>query len=314
MLESKKGRLMMVDEQGGCKYFRRYSGPLRAGQTVIRIEVIQTADSLDDEQVALLSKQIEAFLSTLKHGAKTALPDDVLVARLLDQTTEHAFNQLLKVRDAYAYWMIQAWTAEAQYLLEHLPASHDKRPAIIGVLKRIGSWSKALIFDQDPEPEQGQGMDWNHMALNARRQAELVRRTSVDQDSPKSLRGRGQPQPLFARLRRLAKTDKRLYLVGCDGDVDLQESCRLAVGPITEWLACLPNDLYQAGVRLRLKKDASVAAVLLMPGIDHDLARDLSEFCRASGLSCVMVERPDGEALRDALCLLEDDPNISLTE
>ncbi|MFA5185100.1 MAG: hypothetical protein WC551_01290 [Patescibacteria group bacterium] len=314
MLESKQGRVMMVDEQGGCRFYRRYSGPLRAGQTVIRIEVIQTADSLDDEQVALLGKQIEAFLSTLKDGAKTAIPDEVLVERLLSQTTEHAFNRLLKVRDAYAFWMIQAWTAEARYLLERLPAMHAKRQDVASVLKRIESWSNALIFDQDPEPDQGQGMDWGHMALNARRQADLVRRTSVDQDSPKSLHGRGEPRQLFAKLRRLAKTNKRLYLVGFEEDVDLQASCHQAVGPVIEWLACQPNDLYQAAVRLRLKKNPSIAGVLLMPDVDKDLAQDLAEFCRVSGLSCVMVERPDGESLRKALCLLEDDANISLTE
>ncbi|MBI5654424.1 hypothetical protein HZC53_02090 [Candidatus Uhrbacteria bacterium] len=310
MSDSRQGRVLMVDKKGNCTFYRRLSGPLQAGGIVLRIEALQTEERLDDEQMAILEREVSVFLATLKNGSATDLSDEFIAVRLLEQTADQAFNRLLKVRDAYASWMILAWTAEAKHLLGHLPADDARRPAVVGLLKRLEGWSSALHFDAESPPGPSHNVDWKHMAIHARRQADIVPRTEVLSDSSKSLRVRGQVWPLFAKLRALAKADRRIFLVGAHEDVELIESCRQAVGPVVEWLSCIPNDSYQSAIRLRLKH-GSAAGALFMPDIDPSLARDLTKFGQELKLACAAVASPDGESLQIALLQLENDLKIS---
>lgn len=309
MSDRRQGRVKMVDENGKGTSYRRLSGPLRAGGVVLRIEALQTVDQLDDEQAALLEREISAFVSTLKNGTAMDLSDEFIASRLLEQASEQAFTRLLGVRDSYASWMILAWTAESRYLLESLPADDEKRPSIIKLLRRLERWSSALLLD--PEPFTGPSpVDWRHMAIHARRQAEIVPRTGVTGDSPKSLRVRGQVWPLFAKLRALAKTDRRLFIIGCHEDVELVESCRQAVGPVVEWLSCVPNDSYQAAIRLRLKH-SSAGGALFMPDVEQSLAYDLAKFSHELKLAYAAISSSDGEGLQIALIHLENELKIA---
>jgi len=304
MTDYRKGSVPMVDDNGDSKSYRRCSGPLRAGKTVVRIEAIQTAE-LDEKEIESLKLQFESFLATLNGGFAIPIPDDILAQRLLEQTVPETFGRLLKSPSGYSYWMIRAWIAEALYLLGRLPNRHPERPTLRLTVQRLNGWFKNLNFDHDDaDMRPGSDADWAHVAVYSRQQAELVRRLESS-DYAKPARSRDAPQPLFARLKRHTKSGGSLFLLGGKEDAELLDACVACVGPSVEWLACKPNDTYQADIRKRLTSWDAIG-VMLMPAVDPLLAADLTKFCQACGLACVVLERTAPEDLEAALQALEN--------
>lgn len=289
-----------VGPSGDVGYRNRSSGPLKAGEIVLRLEVTQSPGTvLDEQRLALLRQQTEAFLDTLRDGAQ---PDaELAVIRLRREVTPDTWKTLLAVGTDRAYWLIQAWAAEARL------ASGERRSPMAepfdaeGLLALLQRWADALQFQGILGLKRHHQADWRHVAANARAQAEVFRRRA--KHLAPGLRG-GGPHHLWPRLRsRMARGDRLLLLglktaslfdVALDGLLDRHAELILADG-VDSGLRRFAPEISGGGY----------AAAILLPDLPSVLAAETESACLAHGLPCVRLASRGAEDLEACLTALD---------
>jgi len=276
---------------GDVSYRNRFSGPLKTGETVLRIEVVQPKGTgLDERRLAWLKQQTEAFLATLGDGLQ--LGEKLIINRLKREVAPDTWNTLLAVGSERAYWLIQAWVAEARLAIECRPPGGDRLVDVEGMLAMLGRWADALQFSDLYGLRKDERADWRHVAANARAQADLYRRRAKSLGP--GMRS-GVPRPLLARLKAWLSRGEKLLLLGLKTaplfDVtihDLLDShAELILAETSEGFRTISAAAVSGG---------GCAAVLVLPDVPSDLAVEIGQVCIDRGLPCTqLLSRDPGD-------------------
>lgn len=270
---------------GDVRYRDLRSGPLKAGETLLRIDVQQPEGTvLNEEHLALLRQQTEAFLSTL--GESLQLGDEFILGRLKREVRLETWHDLLSLDSDCAYWLIQAWTAEARLADELCLHGEESRQIDSGSLIAILSrWAGALQFSDIIGFRREDRADWRHVAANARAQAALHRRRAKLLVPGSRSAG---PRPLLPRLRPRLALGKRLLLLGLKTAPPFDLSLHDLLDRHAELILA---DSVEAGPKRFAHEisDKLYAAALILPEVPTALGSEIARACRVHGLACVQL-------------------------